>query len=211
MADWQPPERPQSHRASSGARRTLARLAAPLTAVVVVVAVIVLLIWINGRSGGSGSGSGPGAAAPPASHQPLPSPDGSPTSSHAVSPTPHPTRAHPTPTPHPTHHHATPSSSPSPPAADVAFAPVSVLNNSRIHGLAHHVAAEVEGRGWTVSQVGNLQGRVAETTVFYPPADLAAAEHLAHDFGQIQRLEPQSEGGLHSADLVLVVTRFWTG
>src|ERR1700729_1522415 len=111
MADWYPPERPQSHRAPSGARRTLARLAAPLTAVVVVVVVIVLLIWINGR--GNGSGSNATVAAPPASHQPVVTPDGSPTSSAASSPTPHPTHAHHTPTPHPTHHHATPSSSPS--------------------------------------------------------------------------------------------------
>jgi hypothetical protein len=211
MADWYPPERPQSHRAASSVRRTLARLAAPLTAVVVVVIVIVLLVWINGGSGGSGSGSGSSAAVAPATHQPLPSPDGSPTSSQPASPTPHRTHPHHTPTPHPTHQHATPRSSPSPPASDTAVAPVSVLNNSRIDGLAHHVAAEVESRGWTVSQVGNLQGRVAETTVYYPPNGLAAAEHLAHDFGQIQRLEPQSEGGLHSAGLVLVVTRFWTG
>jgi hypothetical protein len=211
MADWHPPERPQSHRASSGTRRTLARLAAPLTAVVVVVVVIVLLIWINGRSDGSGSGSGSNVAVAPASHQPAPSPDGSPTSSHLASPTPRPTHSHHSPSPHPTHHHATPHSSPSPPPSDTAMAPVSVLNNSRIHGLAHHVAAEVESRGWTLAQVGNLRGRVAETTVYYPPTGLAAAEHLAHDFGQIQRLEPQSEAGLHSADLILVVTRFWSG
>ncbi len=206
MADWYPPERPQSHRAPSGARRTLTRLAAPLTAVVVVVVVIVLLIWINGRNG---NGNGSNAAVAPATHQPVASPVH--TTSVVGSPSPVPTHAHHTPTPHPTHHHATPRSSPSPAASDTAFAPVSVLNNSRIHGLAHHVAAEVESRGWPLGQIGNLRGRVAETTVYYPPNGLAAAEHLAHDFGQIQRLEPQSEGGLHSPDLVLVVTRFWTG
>jgi cytoskeletal protein RodZ len=204
MADWYPPEPPRSHRASSGARHTLTRLAAPLTAVLVVVVVIVLLVWINGRGNGNGSNA---TVAPPAT--PLASPVH--TSAPVSSPTPRPTHAHHTPTPHPTHHHATPSSSPSVAATDTAFAPVSVLNNSRIHGLAHHVAAEVEGRGWTISTVGNLQGRVAETTVFYPPSGFDAAEHLAHEFGQIQRLEPQSEGGLHSTDLVLVVTRFWTG
>jgi hypothetical protein len=206
MADWYPPERPQSHRAPTGARGVITRLAAPVTAVVVVVAVILLLIWINGRSG---DGSGKPVGAGPASHQPLPTPDGSPTATHR-SPSPSPSHHHHQAAPRKTHP-AAPSPSESSPAITAAFAPVEVLNNSRIHGLAHHVAAEVEGRGWTISQIGNLRGRVAETTLYYPPGGFDAAEHLAHDFGQIQRLEPQSEGGLSSTSLVLVVTRFWTG
>jgi hypothetical protein len=72
------------------------------------------------------------------------------------------------------------------------------------------VAAEVEGRGWTISRVGNLQGRIAETTLFYPAGGFAAAQHLAGEFGSIQRLEPQSDAGLDSSGLVLVITRFWT-
>jgi hypothetical protein len=39
---------------------------------------------------------------------------------------------------------------------------------------------------------------------------LAAAQHLAGEFGSIQRVLPQAEGGIHSSSLVLVVTRFWT-
>jgi hypothetical protein len=111
-----------------------------------------------------------------------------------------------TPSPHrSTHHPSTPAST-----AAAVFAPVEVLNNSRIKGLAHHVAAEVESRGWTISAVGNLRGRVAQSTLYFPPGGLAAAQHLAGEFGSIQRLLPQSEGGLHSSNLVLVVTRFWT-
>lgn len=206
MADWYPPERPSSHRAGDGARRAAARLAAPLTAVVVVVVVIALLIWINGRSTG---GSGSSAVTSASSHRPSVSVDPSPPPTHRSSPRPTPSHTHHTARPHPTHHPAPHTTAP--PPAVVAFAPVEVLNNSRIHGLAHQVAAEVAGQGWPVSRVGNLQGRVAETTVYYPAGDYAAAEHLAQDFGQIQRLEPQSEGGLDSSDLVLVVTRFWTG
>ena len=134
MADWYPPERPQSHRAASSARRTLARLAAPLTAVVVVVIVIVLLVWINGGSGGSGSGSGSNAAVAPATHQPLPSPDGSPTSSQPASPTPHRTHPHHTPTPHP-----------HPPARDPAQQPVAARQR---HGRRARVGAEQLADRW---------------------------------------------------------------
>jgi cytoskeletal protein RodZ len=206
MTEPAPPERPSSHRASTGASRALGRLAAPLVAVAVVVVVIVLLIWINGRSDDSSSSA---VVRPPSASAP------SPATSPSVPPTPH-KRATPSPSPprhspaphRSAHHTAAPTSSPSTPAP--AFAPVEVLNNSRIKGLAHHVAAEVESRGWTISQVGNLRGRVAETTVYYPDGGFAAAQHLQSEFGSIERLLPQSEGGLHSSGLVLVVTRFWT-
>jgi hypothetical protein len=208
MTEPAPPGRPSSHRASSGANRALRRLAAPLTAVAVVVVVIVLLIWINGRSDNSPnsaivSATSPGA--PPPSLSLTPSPVPSPTLHKRLTPSPH--RHQPAPHRSP-RHHATPS--PTASIAAPAFAPVDVLNNSRISGLAHHVAAEVESRGWTISAVGNLRGRVAETTVFYPDGGFAAAEHLQSEFGSIDRLLPQSEGGLHSSSLVLVVTRFWS-
>jgi cytoskeletal protein RodZ len=209
MTEPAPPGRPSSHRASSGARRALGRLAAPLVAVAVVVIVIVLLIWINGRSGDSSSSAvvtpPPVSAAPPVT-----SPSISPSAHQRPTRTPSP-RQH-TPAPHRSTHHTarpTPSTAAASPAAP-AFVPVEILNNSRIKGLAHHVAAEVESRGWTISAVGNLRGRVAETTLFYPAGGFAAAQHLESEFGSIERLEPQSEGGLHSSGLVLVVTRFWS-
>jgi cytoskeletal protein RodZ len=206
MSEPAPPGRPRSHRASSGARLAAGRLAAPLTALGVVVIVIALLIWINGRSGNSSNSAGS-----PPSQQPTaaaaPTPSVSPSDHHRPKPK---RSAHPrhTPSAHHSSHH-TPAPSKSSSAAPV-FAPVDVLNNSRIKGLAHHVAAEVEGRGWTISHIGNLRGRVAESTLYFPPGGLAAAQHLAGEFGSIQRILPQSEGGLHSPSLVLVVTRFWT-
>jgi cytoskeletal protein RodZ len=204
MSEPAPPGPPRSHRASTRARGAAGRLAAPLTAVAVVVVVIAALIWINGRSGDSSNSAGG-----PASHQPTaaaaPTPSALPSTPHRPKPKRSPSpRA--TPAPHHSTHHATAPAS----AAPAAFAPVEVLNNSRISGLAHHVAAEVESRGWTISTVGNLRGRLAETTLYFPPGEFAAAEHLAGDFGSIQRVLPQSEGGFHSSSLVLVVTRFWT-
>jgi LytR cell envelope-related transcriptional attenuator len=90
------------------------------------------------------------------------------------------------------------------------MATVVVLNNSRIHGLAHRVAAEVAARGWAIPRVGNLGGLVPSTTVYYAPGDEAAAEHLASEFSQIQRIEPDSEGRINEPGLTLVATRFWT-
>jgi cytoskeletal protein RodZ len=206
MTEPAPPGRPSSHRASTGASRALGRLAAPLVAVAVVVVVILLLIWINGRSDDSSNSaivSPPSTSAAP----PSTSPSASPTARPRPRPTPSPRRHFPAPH-RSTHHPVAPTSTA--PSAAPAFAPVEVLNNSRIKGLAHHVAAEVESRGWTISQVGNLRGRVADTTVYYPDGGFAAAQHLESEFGAIHRLLPQSEAGLHSSGLVLVITRFWT-
>jgi cytoskeletal protein RodZ len=206
MTEPAPPGPPRSHRASTRARGAVGRLAAPLTAVAVVVIVIAALIWINGRSSDSSDSAGG-----PASHSPtvaaVPTPSPLPTIPHRPKPRPkHSPSPRATPKPHRSTHHATAPASPAP----AAFAPVEVLNNSRIKGLAHHVAAEVESRGWTISEVGNLRGRLAESTLYFPPGGEAAAQHLAGEFGSIQRLLPQSEGGFHSSGLVLVVTRFWT-
>jgi cytoskeletal protein RodZ len=202
MSEPAPPGPPRSHRASTRARGAAVRLAAPLTAVAVVVIVIAVLIWINGRSGDSSNSAGS-----PPSHQPTaagaPTPSALPSTQHRAKPKHSPSA---TPAPHRSTHQATAPAS----AAPAAFAPVEVLNNSRISGLAHHVAAEVASRGWTISTVGNLEGRLAETTLYFPPGGLGAAEHLAGEFGSIQRVLPQSEGGFHSSSLVLVVTRFWT-
>jgi LytR cell envelope-related transcriptional attenuator len=207
MTEPAPPGRPNSHRASTGASRALGRLAAPLVAVGVVVVVILLLIWINGRSDDSSSSAVVSPPSASAAATPAAPPSASPTARPRPTPTSSPRRHTPAPR-RSTHPVAAPTSPPA--SAAPAFAPVEVLNNSRISGLAHHVAAEVEGRGWTISDVGNLRGRIADTTVYYPDGGFAAAQHLQSEFGSIHRLLPQSEAGLHSDGLVLVITRFWT-
>jgi hypothetical protein len=192
----------------------LARLMGPVTAVVVVVVVILLLIWING--GSSGSGQSPAAVGP------------GPVSPTKLSPPPHHSAAA-TPSPHhsvratpslggPTHPASKP---PGQPTATIkpanhkrgqaaAMAPVTVLNNSTRTGLAHAVAAEVQAKGWQIGAVGNLEGVIAQTTVYYAPGDAAAARHLAADFSSIQRVSPNRAGNIHGNALTLVVTRYWT-
>jgi hypothetical protein len=195
----------RGHRAASQLAPLARRLAAPLAAVVVVVVVILLLIWINGKP--SGNRTGPGVVAPtvtapvlvppPTSH-PTPKP---PSTSH---PTSHPTSAPPTP------HHR--SSTPAVPVGNTAMAPVVVLNNSTISGLAAAVANELHAKGWQIKSVGNQQSVIAETTLYYGAGKRAAARHLAKQFSQIRRIRSAAAAGIASygSNLTLVVTRDWS-
>jgi hypothetical protein len=181
------PSAPRSHRASIDAPPYLARLMAPATAVVVVIVVIVLMIWINGSSPGKPHAATVGHERVHlgASRSAQPSPS-------AVA-----TRAR------PTHRAAAPH------RAATATAPVTVLNNSTRTGLAHAVAGQVARKGWHIASIGNLQGLVAQTTVYYPAGERRAAVHLEHEFASIQRVEPNAAGNIHNSVLTLVITRSW--
>jgi LytR cell envelope-related transcriptional attenuator len=165
---------------------------APIAAVAVVVAVIVLLLVINRHSS---HGTSPAALPTPSFTATVLQPSKSFT---------------PTPTPTPTPSRSKDSHEPKP-AVATAMAPVQVLNNSRRTGLAHEVAAQVQGRGWSITAVGNLRGLVAETTVYFAPGDSAAAAHLAREFSSIRRVEPNTSGGIHATGLTLVLTADWAG
>ena len=100
----------------------------------------------------------------------------------------------PTATPTPT---ASPSPSPTPTPTPTGpadrTAPVSVLNGTRISGLAAKAATALRAAGWTVS-VGN--GRTtAPTSVFYATTDQqAAAQTLVSDLG-VGVIEQSSQYG----------------
>jgi hypothetical protein len=205
---WDPDTGPQPSQSGPRSHRAppqLSRLLAPLTAVVVVIVVVGLLIWINGRPTGGSSAAisftattpkTPQVVAPPVTHS------SSPTTPASPKPKPKPTSpAKSSQTPHRHHRHHT--------APLTAMAPVQVLNNSRIHGLAHSVAPEVAAKGWHIATIGNLQGLISESTVFYAPGERAAALHLAHEFSSIRRVEPNSFAHLSAAGITLVLTADW--
>ena len=96
----------------------------------------------------------------------------------------------------------------SPPPASAAVAPVlpvTVLNNSRVAGLANRAAARLRGGGWPTPVVGNFRGRVAQTTVYWASGQQASAVRLARQFG-VGRVAPRF-AGLPGRGLTLVVTR----
>lgn len=196
---------PRSHRAQLAAGQQLQRLLAPVSAVAVVIIVILLLIWINGRppdatSSASVAGGSSGTHAAP----PVVTPKTSPAvpSSGASASASHPPTATTTSAPP-----ARPVHSKRPIAT--AMATVQVLNNSRRTGLAHAVASELAAKGWHLGLIGNLQGLVAEPTVYYSPGEKAAAQHLAREFDSIKRIEPNRAQGLTATGITLVLTAAW--
>jgi cytoskeletal protein RodZ len=198
------PAAPRGHRAPVGVAQRAGRLLAPLVAVAVVVLVVVLLIVINANPSGRSASGAADTTSPASVTHSSPTTRTTPTTTAAAaaptktasSPTPHPSRTgHPRSTAAPT----------------TAMAPVQVLNNSRRTGLAHEVADAVAARGWHVVVVGNLQGAVPVSTVYYSPGDRAAAQHLAREFTSVQRVEPNSDAGLHQVGVTLVLTADWAG
>jgi hypothetical protein len=101
--------------------------------------------------------------------------------------------------------HTSPPASTSPAPAR---APLTVLNNSRIRGLAHRAAAHFADDGWTVAHVGNFSGRIPRTTVYYGPGGRGAAEDLAREFGKVTRVLPRFSG-LPGSGLTVVLTRYY--
>lgn len=183
-----------SHRA----RRTLGSLAraafGPAVAVVGVLALIGVLLFLNGRPGPAG-GRGPvvAAAAGAGSGSPLSSAASSPSSS---SPSSSSASA------------ASAAASASPASAAPALPVLTVLNNSRIAGLAHRAAAQFAAAGWPVGTIGNFTGRIAATTVYYPPGLRAAAAELAARFPAVTRVLPRF-AGLPGSGLTVVLTRYY--
>ena len=183
-----------------------ARLLGGLLALAGTALLVVGLLALNGSDEAP-----PGAApAPTSTASQAPTETGSP----PVSPSPSPA---PSPTPSPTASAAAtvPTASTAPPGpSTVPRAPLTVLNNSTIAGLADRAAAAAERRGWRVAQVGNFAGRLPATTVYYTPGNAAeerAARQLAAEFPQIGQVLSRYAGLPPTpAGIVLVVTRDWS-
>lgn len=98
-----------------------------------------------------------------------------------------------------------------PSSAATAPEPVSrpsltVLNNSTVSGLAGRSAERFRAEGWPVGEVGNLQGRLAMTTVYYAPGQEQAARALAREFPGIRDIQPRYSG-LPGSGLTVVLTK----
>jgi hypothetical protein len=95
---------------------------------------------------------------------------------------------------------------PRPTVAPPARVPVTVLNNSRITGLAARGAERFTAAGWPVAAVGNFRGRIPVTTVYYDPGLEPAAREFAGAVEGVVRVRPRFEG-LPARGVVVVLTR----
>lgn len=171
-------------------RRTVTRraLVLPTWALLTVGGVVVLagawLAWLLVTGPGddapvASASSSPAASEPSATPTPTPEPTETTEPEPSETPEPEPTE--------------TSEPEPTEPAVDRSSIQVSVLNASRIQGLARTVGQRVTAEGWTVGAVGNWRGYSAANTVHYPQGREAEARQLADDLG-IQAVAPIVNG-----------------
>lgn len=210
-------DRLRSTLAAPGGARLVGALVALLGVVLLVVGVVALG---GGNSGQSGAAPPPSPSVSQPGSQPGSQSGSQSGDSTSASSTGSPSATKATRSPNPTHTVTVvppppPASRPggTPAPATAARAPLTVLNNSTISGLADRAAGQAQNRGWQVAQVGNFAGRLPVTTVYYTPGDSpgqAAANELAREFPQIDQVLPRYAGLPPTpAGIVLVVTKGW--
>ena len=84
--------------------------------------------------------------------------------------------------------------------------PLTVLNHSKVKGLAARAAEDFTRGGWQVVEVANTRYAVARTTVYFVPGQEAAAAALRRQFPSILRSAPRP-AELPGSGLTVVVTR----
>jgi len=96
--------------------------------------------------------------------------------------------------------------SPPPSPAPVPKLAITVLNNSRITGLADRAAERFRAGGWPIRDTGNFTGKVTDTTVYYAPGQVASARLLQQSFSGLVRVRPRF-AALPGSGLTVVLTR----
>jgi cytoskeletal protein RodZ len=189
-------------------RRLRACLAAPrprgeqgqvlssLVAVAAVVAIVAGLLVLFGTRGNDSKAEEPAASSPKPSAKPssgpstvgasIPRPSTKPTTEATSAPPPAPSSEPPSTAPTSQPPATTQPTQPTQPVTIPAEErpAIEVYNNTARKGLADTVANRARQAGWTVSgSPDNWHGKVAESTVYYPPGMLDAANQLARDLG----------------------------
>ncbi|WP_238155467.1 LytR C-terminal domain-containing protein [Kribbella soli] len=198
-----------------------------LVAVAAVVAIVAGLLVLFGTRGNDSKAEEPAGASPKPSAKPssgpstvgasVPRPSTKPTTEATSAPPPAVSTEPPsTAPPQPTETAQPPAKTqPTQPTQPVTIPAeerpaIEVYNNTPTKGLADTVASRARQAGWTVSgSPDNWHGKVAESTVYYPPGMLDAANQLAHDLG-IGR----SKGALDNMKkdrLTVILTSDYTG
>ncbi|WP_238174661.1 LytR C-terminal domain-containing protein [Kribbella kalugense] len=161
-----------------------------MAAVVAIVAGLLVLFGTRGHDSKAEEPSG--ASTPKPSSKPSSEPSSGPSTIAASIPRPSESKTPPSVTPSkaPTEPPATTTQPTQPPATQPVTIPaeerpaIEVYNNTLRKGLADSVAGRARQAGWTVSgSPDNWHGKVATSSVYYPPGMLEAANQLARDLG----------------------------
>ncbi|MGW6201545.1 LytR C-terminal domain-containing protein [Kribbella sp. NPDC055110] len=164
-----------------------------LVAVAAVVAIVAGLLVLFGTRGNDSKADEPTGASPKPAAKPssgpstvgasVPRPSTKPTTEATSAPPPVPSSQPPSTAPTSQPPQTTQPTQPVTIPAEEKPA-IEVYNNTPRKGLADTVASRARQAGWTVSgSPDNWHGKVAESTVYYPPGMLDAANQLAHDLG----------------------------
>ncbi|WP_238173538.1 LytR C-terminal domain-containing protein [Kribbella speibonae] len=164
-----------------------------------VVAIVAGLLVLFGTRGDESKADEPAGASPKPSAKPssgpstvgasVPKPSTKPTTEETSAPPPPPASTKPPSTAPTETTQPTQTTQPPKPTQPVTIPAeerpaIEVYNNTPRKGLADTVASRARQAGWTVSgSPDNWHGKVAESTVYYPPGMLDAANQLAHDLG----------------------------
>lgn len=166
------------------------------------------------RSGSSSAAASRGAAVKPQTGKAATSAAVKPGAKSAAKPAPKPAaKPAPKPVAKPAATGAAAEPAPAASAAEPAPAlavrvPLTILNSSRIKGLATSAARDFRAAGWQVpeSNIDNTRLRVGVTTVYYPPGQEAAARRLMREVPAVQQMRARPSG-LTGTGLTVVVTR----
>lgn len=86
---------------------------------------------------------------------------------------------------------------------------IEIYNNTTRHGLADEVANRARALGWTVAGIDNWRGKVAGSTVYYPPGMMDHAAALAGDL-EVGRIKAALDN-MKTDRLTVILTSDYTG
>lgn len=92
------------------------------------------------------------------------------------------------------------------PTPKAVKAPVIVLNQTTVSGLAAKVRDQLVAGGWTVTGIDSFRGNVPATTVYYPAGLKAAAKALMAQFPAIGRIMP-AFAGISTSQLTVILSK----
>lgn len=88
-------------------------------------------------------------------------------------------------------------------------APMVVLNQAGVSGLASRTEKRIEAGGWRVTAIGDFTGTVPTNTVYFPSGFAEQARAFTRQFPQIATRTRQAFSNLRGDRLTLILAKDW--